>query len=99
MGLREVGWVSGGSSLGTAGFCVPCVCGCFPVVVVEDVYVRDCRGLGLCKVGTISLPVGDECIGGRGSLVTGRGTVWVRRGRMSCWGGEHWILAQEKEGQ
>jgi hypothetical protein len=24
---------------------------------------------------------------------------WVRRCRMSCWGGDQWILAQEKEGK
>jgi hypothetical protein len=29
----------------------------------------------------------------------GRGREWVRRGRMSCWGEEQWILAQEKEGE
>jgi hypothetical protein len=23
----------------------------------------------------------------------------VRRGKMSCWGGEQWILAQEKEAE
>jgi hypothetical protein len=64
---------------------------------------------GLCKVGIVVWSVGDECAGGRGSLVTGwgrmggegegRGREWVRRGRTSCWGGEQWILAQEKEGE
>jgi hypothetical protein len=29
----------------------------------------------------------------------GRGREWVIMGRMSCWGGEQWILAQEKEGE
>jgi hypothetical protein len=26
-----------------------------------------------------------------------RGRKWVRRGRKSSWGAEHWILAQEKK--
>jgi hypothetical protein len=30
-----------------------CVFGCISVVVVEGVCVRDCRGLGLCAVGTV----------------------------------------------
>jgi hypothetical protein len=44
-----------------------------------------------------------------GSLVTGWGRMvgegegrereWVRRGSMSCWGGEQWILAQESVGE
>jgi hypothetical protein len=33
--------------------------------------VRDCRRLGLCKVGVVGWTAGDECVGGRGSLVTG----------------------------
>jgi hypothetical protein len=52
-----------------------CVFGCISVVE-EGVCVRDCRGLGLCKVGIIDWPVGDECKGGRGSLVIG----WERMG-------------------
>jgi hypothetical protein len=27
-----------------------------------------------------------------------RGIEWVRRGRIGCWEGEQWIIAQEKEG-
>jgi hypothetical protein len=27
----------------------------------------------------------------------GRGKEWVRMGRMTCWEGEQWILAQEKK--
>jgi hypothetical protein len=30
-----------------------CVFGSISVVVVEDACVRDCRGLGLCKVGIV----------------------------------------------
>jgi hypothetical protein len=41
------------------------------VVVEEDVSVKDCRGLGLCGVGVVVCSVGDECEGGRGSLVIG----------------------------
>jgi hypothetical protein len=29
----------------------------------------------------------------------GKGREWVKRDRMNCWGGEQWILAQEKEGK
>jgi hypothetical protein len=29
------------------------VFGCISIVVVEDVCVRDCRGLGLCAIGTV----------------------------------------------
>jgi hypothetical protein len=47
-----------------------CVFGYISVVVEEGVYVRDCRGLGLCKVGIVGCSVGDECEGGS-SLVTG----------------------------
>jgi hypothetical protein len=63
----------------------------------------------LCKVGIIGWLAGGEYIGGRGSMVTGlgriggegegRGREWIRRGRISCWEGEQWILAQEKEGE
>jgi hypothetical protein len=48
-----------------------CVFGYISVVVEEGVCVRDCRGLGLCKVGIVDSSVGDECLGGMGSLVTG----------------------------
>jgi hypothetical protein len=47
------------------------VFGCISVVVVEAAYVRDCRELGLCTVGTVGLSVGSECEGVRGSVVTG----------------------------
>jgi hypothetical protein len=50
-----------------------CLFGCISVVVVEGACVRDCRSLELCKVGIVGWSVGDECIGGRGSLLT-------------CWG-------------
>jgi hypothetical protein len=33
--------------------------------------VRDCRGLGLSVVGTADYSAGDDCVGARGSVVTG----------------------------
>jgi hypothetical protein len=48
-----------------------CVFWYISVVVEVGVFVRDCRGLGLCKVGIVGCSVGDECEGRRGSLVTG----------------------------
>jgi hypothetical protein len=47
------------------------VFGYISVVVEEGVCVRDCSGLGLCKVFIVGCSVGDECEGGRGSLMTG----------------------------
>jgi hypothetical protein len=44
--------------------------GCISVVV-EHACVRDCRVLGLCKVAIVGWSAGDECVGGRGNLVTG----------------------------
>jgi hypothetical protein len=41
--------------------------------VEEGVCVRDCKGLGFCKVHIVGCSVGDECEGGRCSLVTGWG--------------------------
>jgi hypothetical protein len=58
------------------------VFGYISVVVEEGVCVRDCRGLGLCKVGIVGCSVSDECEGGKGSLVTG----WRRIARE----GEGW---------
>jgi hypothetical protein len=65
--------------------------------------------LGFCKVGTVAWSAGGECVGVRGSVVTGwgrtggggegRGREWMRRGRKSSWEGEQWIIAQEKEGE
>jgi hypothetical protein len=70
-----VGWVSGESDVGAAVFVViVCVWVNF-CVVKEGVCVRVCRGLGLCKVGIVGWSVGDEHEGGRGSLVTGWGTM------------------------
>jgi hypothetical protein len=37
--------------------------------------VRDCRGLGFCIVGTVGCSVGDDCVRGRGSMVTGWGRM------------------------
>jgi hypothetical protein len=48
-----------------------CVFEYISVAVEEGVCIRDCRGLGLCKDGIVGCLVGDECEGGRGSLVTG----------------------------
>jgi hypothetical protein len=52
-----------------------CVFGYISVVVEEGICVKDCRGLGLCKVGTVGCSVGDKCKGGRGSLVTSWGRM------------------------
>jgi hypothetical protein len=40
-------------------------------VVVEGACVRDCRGLGLCTVGTVGSSSGCECVEASGSMVTG----------------------------
>jgi hypothetical protein len=40
-------------------------------VVEVSVCVMDCRGFWLFKVGIVGCLVGNECEGGRGSLVTG----------------------------
>jgi hypothetical protein len=55
------GWVK---LYGGCWVCGHCVC--------LGVSVRDCRGLGLCTVGTVGQSVGGECIGWKGSVVT----VW-----------------------
>jgi hypothetical protein len=47
-----------------------CVFGCISVVVVYGACVKNCRGLGLYKVGTVGWSVDGECVGGRGSVVT-----------------------------
>jgi hypothetical protein len=44
-------------------------------VVVEGAFVRDFRVLGLFKVGIVSWSVGDECVGGTSSVVTGSGSL------------------------
>jgi hypothetical protein len=51
-----------------------CLLGCSSVVVVEGVCVRDCRGMGLCTVGTIDQSVGRKHQGGRRSEVLDRRT-------------------------
>jgi hypothetical protein len=48
-----------------------CVLGFISVVVVEGACVQDCRGLGLCTVGTVGQSAGGEFVGGRVSVVTG----------------------------
>jgi hypothetical protein len=48
-----------------------CVFGYISFAVEKGVCVRDCKGLGLCKVDIVGCSVGDECDGGRGSLLTG----------------------------
>jgi hypothetical protein len=65
-----VGWVSGGSSKGLLGFVVLVCVGYISVVVVEDAFVRDLMGLGLCKVSIVGCQVGR-----RGSLVTSWGRM------------------------
>jgi hypothetical protein len=47
------------------------VFGYISVVVVLGAFVKDCSGFGLCNVGIVGWSGGDECVGGRGSLVTG----------------------------
>jgi hypothetical protein len=39
------------------------------------VLVSGIAGVGLCKVGIVGWSAGDECEGGRGSLVTGWGRI------------------------
>jgi hypothetical protein len=51
-----------------------CIFGCISLVV-EGACVRDYGGLGLCKVGIVGWSIGDECVGGRGSLVIGWGRM------------------------
>jgi hypothetical protein len=67
-GRWEVGCMNGGSSEGLLFFVV-LVC----VLMYFCCFSRRCsvRGLGLCKVGILGWSVGDECVGGRCSLVTG----------------------------
>jgi hypothetical protein len=82
-----------------------CVFGYISVVVVND----DCRGLGLCAVGTVGNSADDDCGGGRSSVVTGWGRMggggkdtgkeWMRRGRKSIWEGGEWIVVPKKEGE
>jgi hypothetical protein len=70
-----------------------CVFGCISVVV-EGAFVRNCRGMGLCKVGVVGWSVGDDYVGVTGTLVTGwrgvgregegRVREMVRKDRMSC---------------
>jgi hypothetical protein len=67
------------------------VFGYISVVVGESGCVKDCKGLGLCKVGIVVCSVGDECEGGRGSLVTGLGRMGGK--------GESWEKTVGKKGQ
>jgi hypothetical protein len=53
------------------------VFGCISVVV-QGVSVRDCRGLGLCTVGTVGQSTGGACVGEKGSVVTGQGRIGRR---------------------
>jgi hypothetical protein len=57
-----------------------CVFGCISVVM-EGACVRDCRNLGLCKVGVVGWSAGDECVRGRDSLVTVCGRMGEGEGR------------------
>jgi hypothetical protein len=67
------------------------VFGYISVVVVEGACVRNCRGLGLCKVDIVGWSEDDECVGGRGSLVTGWGRM---KGE-----GEGWRKRVDEKGQ
>jgi hypothetical protein len=70
-----------------------CVLGCICTLVLEDVCVRDFRGLGVFAFGTVDESPDGECIGGRGSVMTDWGRVggggkdssteWNRSGRKS----------------
>jgi hypothetical protein len=68
-------WVSGNNGVKATGFCGPFVFGCNCFVVVNGGCDRDCRGLGLCKVGIVSWSADGECLGGWGVLVTGWGRI------------------------
>jgi hypothetical protein len=67
-----------------------CVFG-YTSIVVEGACVRNCRALELCKVDIVDWSVGDKCVGGRGSLVTG----WGRMGRE----GEGWGKRMGEKGR
>jgi hypothetical protein len=69
------------------------VFGCISVVVVQGPCVRDCNRLGLCKVGIVGWSVGDECVRGKCSLVTG----WGKNGRGRCGQGERVDEKGQKE--
>jgi hypothetical protein len=60
--------------------------------VVEGAYVRDCRGLGLCKVGIVGWSAGNEYVGASGSLMTGWGRM---EGESEGWGRE-WVRRAER---
>jgi hypothetical protein len=45
---------------GLLGFVVLLCVGCVSVVVVVGACVRDCSGLGLCKVGIVGWALDDE---------------------------------------
>jgi hypothetical protein len=51
-------------------FCGPCVCLSIFLFCRRGCLCYGLQGLGLCKVGIVG-SVGDECEGGRSSLVTG----------------------------
>jgi hypothetical protein len=59
---------------------------CISVVVVEVLVSGIVGGCGLCKVGIVGWSAGDECVGGRGSLMTG----WGRMGREGESRGREW---------
>jgi hypothetical protein len=66
-----VGWVSVESSARAPVFLVPVCVWVYFCYCRRGCCVRDCRGLGLCKVGIVGYSVGDECEAGRDTLVTG----------------------------
>jgi hypothetical protein len=67
--------------------------GVFLLFVVEGVCVRDCKGLGLCKVSIVGRLAGDECEGGRGNLVTDGGRM---RGKGEA-GGREWVRREQNK--
>jgi hypothetical protein len=58
VGAKRRGWL-GEEVLGLLGF-VALVC-VYSIVVV-GACVRDCRGLGLCMVGTVGSSLGGDCV-------------------------------------
>jgi hypothetical protein len=88
----EKGWVGGLRGMGTAGFCGPCVCLGVFLLCSGGYLCQGLQGAGLYTVGTVGYSAGGECVGERGSVMTGWGRIkrrgedrkkWMRRGRKS----------------
>jgi hypothetical protein len=57
-----------------------CVLVYISAVVVDGACVNDCRGLGVCTVGTVIVN-GCNCVGWRSSVVAGWGRIGRGKGR------------------